>query len=75
MSWNKINFPEPMRKLREDVRDRAIAIANQLVSEGMEESQAVATAMDRAEAWTHHRNDPAEINEGHRNYHNRKENG
>lgn len=75
MSWSKINYPEPVGKLHEDVRERATAIANQLVSEGMEENRAIETAMDRAEAWTQHPNDPAEITEGHRNYHHRKENG
>jgi uncharacterized protein YdaT len=75
MSWSTINYPEPMRKLHEEVRRRAIDIANQLVAEGMDENIAISTAMDRAAAWTHHRGNPADINEGHRNYKNRKENG
>jgi uncharacterized protein YdaT len=75
MAWSEINYPEPMRKLQDDVRKRAVDIANKLVEEGMNEELAVTTAMQRAEAWTDHRNDPAEINEGNRNYHHRKENG
>jgi uncharacterized protein YdaT len=75
MRWSEINYPEPMRKLHEDVRKRAVEIANELVEQGMDEAIAINTAIDRAEAWAHHRNDPAEINEGHRNYHHRKENG
>ena len=30
MSWSKINYPESMRKLHEDVRERAIAMDNTL---------------------------------------------
>lgn len=34
----------------------------------MDENMAINTAMDRAAAWAYHRGDPADINEGHRNY-------
>ena len=53
----------------------ALDIVNQLAAEGLDDNMAINTAMDRAAAWTHHRGDPADINEGQRNYKNRKENG
>ena len=74
MKWSYIDYPEPMRKLLREAREKAVDIANELVEEGMSEELAIVTAMDRAEAWFHHRNEPAEINEGHRNYHHRREN-
>jgi uncharacterized protein YdaT len=75
MHWSHLNYPEPMRKLHADVRSRAIDIANKLIEEGMEAEVAITTAIQRAEAWTDHRNEPSEINEGHRSYHQRNENG
>ena len=68
MRWTKTNYPVQMNNLHEDVRKRAVDIANQLVEEGMNENEAILTAIDRAEAWTHHRNDPSRINEGRSNY-------
>ena len=68
MPWSKIDCPEPMRKLHVDVQLRAIDIANELVEQGMDETNAIVTAIHRAEAWAHHRHDPAEINEGKRNF-------
>ena len=67
MAWSKDAYPEPMKDLQEDVRSRAIDIANQLLEEGMDEAGAVSTAMDRAMAWAAHRGMPAEVNRKYRN--------
>ncbi len=55
MPWNPIFFPPAMRHLSELVRLKAIAIANALLEEGMEEGQAIRIAIARAKEWARRR--------------------
>jgi uncharacterized protein YdaT len=49
--WNAEYYPASMRHLSEPVRDRAIAIANALLAEGMEEGMAIRIAIAKAKDW------------------------
>lgn len=52
MRWDQRNFPRPMRKLPEEVRAKAIEMANILhVEQGFHEGPAVDLAIARAEMW------------------------
>ena len=49
MPWNKSNYPESMKNLDTDVRNKAIDIANKLVEEeGMNEGKAIPIAIKQA---------------------------
>ena len=56
MPWSKSNYPRAMENLPEDVRNKAIEIANALLEERhMDEGIAIATGISRAKEWaTHH---------------------
>ena len=57
MPWTKDNYPDSMKSLPEDVRDKAIEIANALLEERkMEEGFAIATAISRAKEWAANHN-------------------
>ena len=51
MPWNSEYFPVSMRHLSEATRDKAIAIANALLAEGMNEGKAIRIAIAKAKAW------------------------
>ncbi len=52
MPWNKTYYPVSMKNLPEDVRDKAIEIANAILEEGnMSEGRVIATAIKRAREW------------------------
>lgn len=51
MPWNSEYFPVSMRHLSEAARDKAIAIANALLAEGMDEGKAIRIAIAKAKAW------------------------
>jgi uncharacterized protein YdaT len=51
MPWNSEYFPVSMRHLSEATRDKAIAIANALLAEGMDEGKAIRIAIAKAKAW------------------------
>lgn len=51
MPWNRARFPVSMRHLSEATRAKAIAIANALLTEGMDEGKAIRIAIAKAEAW------------------------
>lgn len=51
MPWNAWHFPVSMRHLSEVTRDKAIAIANALLAEGMDEGLAIRIAIAKAEQW------------------------
>ena len=52
MPWTKENYPDSMKNLPIDVRDKAVEIANALLEERkMEEGFAIATAISRAKEW------------------------
>ncbi|WP_018887577.1 DUF2188 domain-containing protein [Paenibacillus massiliensis] len=57
MPWNKQDYPPSMKNLEERVRNKAIEIANALLSNGYEEGRAIAIATAQAEEWN--RNHPA----------------
>jgi uncharacterized protein YdaT len=57
MPWTKTDHPDAMKNLPEDIRDKAIEIANALIAgKKMKEGVAVATAISRAKQWSAHRN-------------------
>ena len=51
MPWDKNNFPNSMKFLHPEVREKAIEIANVLIDEGREAGIAIATAISRAKDW------------------------
>lgn len=51
MPWNADYFPASMRNLDEPVRLKAIAIANALLAEGMDEGRAIRIAIAKAKQW------------------------
>jgi len=50
MVWDKNNYPDSMKNLDEDVREKAIEIANAMMRENksMNEGQIIAIAMKKA---------------------------
>lgn len=48
MPWDKKNYPDSMKNLDENIREKAIQIANSLVEDGMEEGKAIAVAISQA---------------------------
>lgn len=58
MPWNSEYFPLAMRHLSEVTREKAIAIAiaNALLAEGMDEGKAIRIAIARSKEWArgHH---------------------
>ena len=56
MPWTKNNFPVAMKNLPDEVREKAIEIANALLEEKkMDEGIAIATAISRAKDWAANR--------------------
>lgn len=52
MPWTKDNFPNAMKNLPDEVREKAIEIANALIEEKtIDEGIAIATAISRAKDW------------------------
>lgn len=51
MPWNDEYFPVSMRHLSEAAREKAIAIANALLAEGMDEGKAIRIAIAKAKEW------------------------
>ena len=58
MPWNSTRYPASMRHLSAIVRDKAIAIANALLAEGLDEGLAIRIAIAKAEAWARRRGLP-----------------
>lgn len=54
MPWNSEYFPVSMRHLSEATREKAIAIANALLAEGLDEGKAIRIAIAKAKEWAHH---------------------
>ncbi|MCK1991111.1 hypothetical protein [Peribacillus muralis] len=48
MPWNKNDYPDSMKNLDKEVREKAIEIANALLDEGYEDGKAIPIAIDRA---------------------------
>jgi uncharacterized protein YdaT len=56
MPWTKSDFPDSMKNLPKEVRDKAIDIGNALLEEKkMDEGIAIATAISRAKDWAANR--------------------
>jgi uncharacterized protein YdaT len=51
MPWNETYFPASMRHLSPVARDKAIAIANALLADGMDEGKAIRIAIAQAKRW------------------------
>lgn len=48
MPWTRSDYPESMANMDPEVRERAIAIANDLVEEGYDEGRAIGVARVQA---------------------------
>ena len=64
MPWTSERFPVSMRHLSAATREKAIAIANALLAEGMDEGKAIRIAVAKAEEWARHRGLPVRDDEG-----------
>jgi uncharacterized protein YdaT len=53
MPWNATRYPASMKNLSPVLRAKAIAIANALLDEGMEEGKAIRIAIIKAREWAH----------------------
>ncbi|MTH51996.1 DUF2188 domain-containing protein [Bacillus mangrovi] len=51
MPWNSRNYPDSMKNLPKQTREKAIEIANALLDEQYEEGRAIAIATAQAEKW------------------------
>jgi len=51
MPWSAQRYPPSMRRLAPEVRLKAIAIANALLAEGMDEGLAIRVAIAKAKQW------------------------
>lgn len=61
MPWTKTDYPNAMKNLPIEVKEKAIEIANALLEETrMEEGIAIATAISRAKDWAANRGKPFE---------------
>ena len=63
MPWNREHFPVSMRHLSEAAREKAIAIANALLAEGLDEGKAIRIAIAKAEDWARRRDLPVRDDE------------
>jgi uncharacterized protein YdaT len=48
MPWTKSDYPNAMKNLDKDVREKAIEIANALLEDGNDDGRAIPIAIDRA---------------------------
>ena len=51
MTWSKNYYPDSMKALDEDVRNKAIEIANSLLKDDYDESRAAVVAISQAKEW------------------------
>jgi uncharacterized protein YdaT len=64
MPWTSERFPVSMRHLSEATREKAVAIANALLAEGMDEGKAIRIAIAKAQEWARHHGLPVRDDEG-----------
>lgn len=64
MPWNTLRCPVSMRHLSEVTRAKAVAIANALLAEGMDEGRAIRIAIAQAQAWARRHGLPVRDDEG-----------
>lgn len=55
MPWNKNDYPSSMKNLPDKQRDKAIEIANALLTDGYEEGRAIPIAISTSEIWANNR--------------------
>ncbi len=66
MPWNEYYYPAAMKNLPEQVRNKAIEIANALLEKGdMEEGIIIATAIKHAKDWAKKRDINIDTNNGY----------
>lgn len=53
MPWNKNDFPDSLKNLEPDVRNKAIKIANALLRERNDEGRAISIAIAKAREYVH----------------------
>jgi len=58
MPWNNHDYPDSMKNLPVEVRNKAIEIANALLEEGYEEGRSIAIAISQAREWASSRGKP-----------------
>lgn len=58
MPWSEQHYPVSMKHLTEEVRQKAIEIANALLEENYDEGRAIAVATAKAEQWAERRHKP-----------------
>lgn len=57
MTWTKTDYPLAMKNLNEEVREKAIEIANALVEkENMNEGMSIPIAISKAKEWSENKN-------------------
>jgi len=57
MTWTKTDYPLAMKNLNEEVREKAIEIANALVEkENMNEGMSILIAISKAKEWSENKN-------------------
>ncbi len=51
MPWTKKDYPDAMKNLEEEIRNKAIEIANRLSKDGYDDDRAIPIAISQAEQW------------------------
>lgn len=51
MPWTKKDYPDSMKNLDPNIREKAIEIANELVEDGYEDQRAIPIAITQAKEW------------------------
>jgi uncharacterized protein YdaT len=51
MAWNSNQYPEDMQHLSDNVRLKAIEIANKLLAQGVQDTRAIPIAISQAREW------------------------
>jgi uncharacterized protein YdaT len=57
MPWNAAFYPTSMKHLPPRVREKAIEIANALLTQGMDEGMAIRVAIAKAKEWERRQRD------------------
>lgn len=57
MAWTRGSFPDQMKDLADDVREKAIEIANSLKDKGYEDARAISEGIAKAKQWAKDRLD------------------
>ncbi len=55
MTWTHTHYPAALARLEENIRAKAISMANALAAQGFTDQEAVRIALGRVEMWRTHR--------------------